>query len=113
MLVDVAHRFCIYPNAGQEGILNKAFGCCRFLWNRMLAEHNDVLARLKDDKDALYGYKYKAEKQCKQEFAFLKERNIKIIKSSTVGTTGSHVSEDRVRPVTTRAVVDERRILPL
>ncbi|MHA1682985.1 MAG: hypothetical protein ACTSUE_18745, partial [Promethearchaeota archaeon] len=41
------------------------------------------------------------------------ERNIKIIKSSTVGTTGSHAPGDRVRPVTTRAVIDERRILPL
>ncbi|MHA1997631.1 MAG: hypothetical protein ACTSU9_05890, partial [Promethearchaeota archaeon] len=41
------------------------------------------------------------------------EKNIKIIKSSTVGTTGSHASGDRVRPVTTRAVVDEGRIQAL
>ncbi|MHA1682403.1 MAG: zinc ribbon domain-containing protein, partial [Promethearchaeota archaeon] len=44
------------------------------------------------------------------------ERNIKII-TSTVGTTGSHASGDRVRPIVLRvtspareAVVDEGRI---
>jgi putative transposase len=39
----------------------------------MLAERNDVYARLKDDKDALHSHKYKTEKQYKQEFEFLKE----------------------------------------
>ena len=35
------------------------------------------------------------------------EKEIMIIKSSTAGTAGSYASEDRVRPVITRAVVDE------
>jgi len=35
------------------------------------------------------------------------ERNITIIKTSTVGTTGSHASGDRVRPAITGAVIDE------
>ncbi|MBD3187548.1 transposase, partial [Candidatus Bathyarchaeota archaeon] len=45
------------------------------------------------------------------------ERNVTIIKSSTVGTTGSHASGDRARPepldassTTGTAVVDEGRI---
>ncbi|MBD3186998.1 transposase, partial [Candidatus Bathyarchaeota archaeon] len=47
----------------------------------------------------------------------IEEPNIKIITSSTVGTTGSHASGDRVRPepldapsTTGTAVVDEGRI---
>jgi putative transposase len=41
---------------------------------------------------------------------FIEERNVKIIKSSTVGTTGSHASGDRVRRVNKTAVVAEGRI---
>jgi putative transposase len=41
----------------------------------------------------------------------LQERNVTIITTTTtVGTTGSHASGDRVRPVTSRAVVGEGRI---
>jgi putative transposase len=40
----------------------------------------------------------------------LHERHITIITTATVGTTGSHASGDRVRPVTPRAVVGEGRI---
>ncbi|MBY9005549.1 MAG: transposase, partial [Candidatus Lokiarchaeota archaeon] len=36
------------------------------------------------------------------------ERKLTIIKSSTAGTAGSYASGDRVRPVTTRAVINER-----
>ncbi|MFX0099013.1 MAG: RNA-guided endonuclease TnpB family protein [Candidatus Hodarchaeota archaeon] len=81
MLVDVAYRFRIYPNEVQEEILNKTFGCCRFLWNRMLAEHNNVYERLKDNKNALYTYKYKTEKQYKQEFGFLKVPDSKALQN--------------------------------
>ncbi|MBD3186406.1 helix-turn-helix domain-containing protein, partial [Candidatus Bathyarchaeota archaeon] len=40
--IDIAYKFRIYPNVAQEEMLNKTFGCCRFLWNQMLAEHDDV-----------------------------------------------------------------------
>jgi putative transposase len=44
----------------------------------------------------------------------LHERHITIITTTpTVGTTGSHVSGDRVRPITSRAVVGEGRIYRL
>jgi putative transposase len=79
--IDIAYKFRIYPNKGQEEILNKTFGCCRFLWNQMLAEHDDVYARLKDDKDALHDYKYKTEKQYKQAFEFLKEPDAKALQN--------------------------------
>lgn len=32
----------IYPTAEQEIALAKSFGCCRWLWNRFLAQHNET-----------------------------------------------------------------------
>ncbi len=79
--IDIAHKFRIYPNKEQEEILNKTFGSCRFLWNQMLAEKNNVYKQLKDDKDALHAYKYKTEKQYKEEFVFLKEPDAKALQN--------------------------------
>ncbi|MHA1680783.1 MAG: helix-turn-helix domain-containing protein [Promethearchaeota archaeon] len=80
-MIDVAYKVRIYPNAEQEEFLNKTFGCCRFLWNQMLAERNDVYRQLKDDKDSLKSYKYNTEKKYKQEFEFLKEPDAKALQN--------------------------------
>lgn len=61
-----ALRFRLYPNREQEGLMKKTFGCCRFIYNRMLA----------DQKEA-----YEKDKSCpkltpamyKGEFLWLKE----------------------------------------
>lgn len=29
----------LYPNAEQEELFQKTFGCCRYIWNRMLSDH--------------------------------------------------------------------------
>jgi len=79
--IDIAYKFRIYPNKGQEEILNKTFGCCRFLWNQMLSEHNDVYERLRNDKNALHSHTYKTEKQYKQEFDFLKDPDAKALQN--------------------------------
>lgn len=79
--INVVYKFRIYPNAGQEEIVSKTFGCCRFLWNQMLNERNDTYQRLKDDKESLYSYKYKTEKQYKQDFPFLKEVDAKALQN--------------------------------
>ena len=81
MKIDIAYKFRIYPNKGQEEILNKTFGCCRLLWNQMLADRNGVYKLLKDDKESLHSYKYKTEKQYKQEFDFLKEPDAKSLQN--------------------------------
>jgi putative transposase len=39
----------------------------------MLAERNQIYEELKNDKEKLYNYKYKTEKEWKEEFEFLKE----------------------------------------
>ena len=33
-----AYRYRIYPNKAQEELLQKTFGCARFIWNQMLAD---------------------------------------------------------------------------
>lgn len=41
--VDVlCYRFAALPSSEQAVQLNKTFGCCRYIWNRMLADHNDL-----------------------------------------------------------------------
>ena len=81
MKIDITYKFRIYPNKEQEEILNKTFGCCRFLWNQMLAERNRVHEQLKNDKESLHSYKYKTEKDYKQVFEFLKEPDAKALQN--------------------------------
>ena len=33
-----AYKFRIYPNSRQEVLMKKTFGCCRFVYNRMLSD---------------------------------------------------------------------------
>ena len=73
MLVSKSFKFRLYPNKAQAEAINKNIGCCRFIYNAMLAERKDAYEKFKDDKKALWEYKYKTEKQYKEEFEWLKE----------------------------------------
>ena len=68
-----AMKIRIYPNKKQSEFLSKNFGCCRFVYNKMLDERRKVYQLYKNDKEKLHDYKYKTEKQYKQEYDFLKE----------------------------------------
>ena len=68
-----ALKLRIYPNVQQTIQLNKTFGCSRFIYNTMLSERKDIYTKLKDKPRELYEYKYRTEKQLKEEFEFLKE----------------------------------------
>lgn len=37
-VINKGYKFRLYPNKGQEIYFQKCFGCCRFLWNNMLAD---------------------------------------------------------------------------
>ena len=73
MKFNKAYKFRLYPNNQQQYLLDKTFGCCRFIYNQMLAERINIYEHLKNDKESLYSYKYKTEKQFKEEFNWLKE----------------------------------------
>lgn len=68
-----AFKIRIYPNQEQKLGIDKTIGCCRFLYNQMLGERKQVWEDNKKDKEKIYGWKYKTEKQYKDEFEFLKE----------------------------------------
>ena len=53
----------IYPNKQQQELVNKTFGCCRFLHNQMLEERTKIYEKFKDDKEQLHSHKYRTEKQ--------------------------------------------------
>ncbi len=61
-----AYRFRIYPDREQEKLIHKTFGCCRFVYNRMLSERKEIYE--KTGKTArLTPARYK------KEFSWLKE----------------------------------------
>lgn len=73
MIQHKTYKFRLYPNKTQQQQLAKNFGCVRFIYNQMLAERIEVYKNLKDSPEALKSYKYKTEKQYKEEYEFLKE----------------------------------------
>ena len=73
MLISKGYKYRIYPTKQQEDLINKTFGCCRFIYNQMLSERIGVYEQFKDDKNQLYTYIYKTEKQFKEEYDWLKE----------------------------------------
>ncbi|MDX5641488.1 hypothetical protein D1N67_19315, partial [Clostridioides difficile] len=35
-VVEKAYKFRMYPNKKQQELINKTFGCCRFVYNKYL-----------------------------------------------------------------------------
>ena len=48
---NIAYRYRAYPDEAQEILLQKTFGCARFIWNQMLA---DIKAYYEKEKKQLY-----------------------------------------------------------
>jgi putative transposase len=79
-----AFRIKLYPNKKQEEYFNQTFGSVRFIFNQILNEKITIYEKLKNDKDALYSYKYKTEKEYKKEFTFLKDISSYAIQQSRI-----------------------------
>ena len=60
------YSFRAYPTADQQILIGKTFGCCRFLWNQMLA---DRIAEYKKSGTSLHN----TPAPYKKTFSFLKE----------------------------------------
>ena len=62
--MEKAYKFRIYPNRQQEELINKTFGCCRFIYNRYLAKRIELYENNKET----YSYK-----QCSSDLTSLKK----------------------------------------
>ncbi|MDN9206047.1 IS200/IS605 family element transposase accessory protein TnpB [Clostridioides difficile] len=62
--VKKAYKFRMYPNKKQQELINKTFGCCRFVYNKYLAKRIDVY---KNDKETF------TYKQCSSDLTNLKK----------------------------------------
>lgn len=63
---NMAYKYRVYPTEEQELLFAKTFGCCRKVWNLMLA---DKIAWYKEHKESLYV----TPAQYKKEYPYLKE----------------------------------------
>lgn len=68
-----AYRYRIYPTREQEILINKTFGCVRFVYNKMLAERKEIYEIHKDNKELLKQQKLPTPAKYKSEFPWLKE----------------------------------------
>ena len=65
-MANIAYKYRLYPNAEQQVLFAKTFGCCRKIWNLMLADRNEAYQKDKtfiEPKPASY----------KKDYPFLKE----------------------------------------
>jgi len=68
-----AFKYRLYPNIEQEILLQKTFGCVRFIYNQMLANRIAIYEQYKDNKEALKQQKYALPADYKKEYPWLKE----------------------------------------
>ena len=68
-----AYNFRMYPNKEQKELLNKTFGCVRFVYNRMLAERKEIYELYQDNKEELKKHKASTPAMYKTEFEWLRE----------------------------------------
>lgn len=68
-----AYKYRLYPNPEQTILIQKTFGCVRFLYNQMLADRKAVYMQYKEDKAVLKQQKYFLPAHYKKEYEWLKE----------------------------------------
>jgi len=73
MVKHKAYKFRLYPNAEQAVYFAKAFGCVRFIYNRMLANRIDLYQQYGSDKEELKAHKPRTYSDYKKEFVWLYE----------------------------------------
>ncbi len=80
MLVNKAYKFRLYPNKEQEILINKTFGCSRFVFNHFLAKWDDTYKAT--GKGLTYNSCSSQLTQLKKELVWLKEVDSIAIQSS-------------------------------
>ena len=90
-MVNFSYKFRIYPNKTQQILLNKMFGCSRFVWNHFLnVEKNHYLSnqeKVEEERTKNYlSYANNSESLTKlkkeEAFGFLNDVNSQALQSS-------------------------------
>ncbi|HZJ82446.1 MAG TPA: RNA-guided endonuclease TnpB family protein [Clostridia bacterium] len=66
-------KYRIYPTPEQTILINKTFGCVRFIYNKMLADRISIYGQYKDDKETLKKQKHPQPAHYKLEYPWLRE----------------------------------------
>lgn len=45
--MEYSYKFRIYPNTKQENLIQRTFGCCRFVFNHFLAEKTEQYKQIR------------------------------------------------------------------
>ena len=88
MLINKAYKFRIYPNKEQEILINKTFGCSRFVFNHFLAKWDNTYKET--GKGLTYNSCSKQLTQLKKEFVWLKEVDSVALQSSLKNLADSY-----------------------
>ena len=92
MIINKSFKFRLYPTKEQEILIIKNIGCSRFIYNSMLAERKQAYEELKDNKDKLWQYKYKTEKQYKEENEWLKEAESSSLQQARIDLSNAYMN---------------------
>jgi len=68
-----AYQYRIYPTGEQKILIDKTFGCVRFVYNQMLANRKAIYEQYKDDREALKQQRYLLPADFKKDYTWLKE----------------------------------------
>lgn len=77
-----AYKYRIYPNKVQEEVLEKMFGCCRFVYNQTLAYRKEKYEKDKKSMSRTDCNNY-CNRQLKEEYEWLKEVDMSKMQSRT------------------------------
>ena len=68
-----AYIYRIYPNTEQTILINKTFGCVRYIYNQMLAIRKAIYEQYKENKQVTKQQRYSTPADYKKENEWLKE----------------------------------------
>ena len=90
MKYNLAFKYRIYPNKEQELLINKTFGCVRFVYNTILYTANKIYEETGKNK-IVTPASLKSENQCGIEYKRCWKRNVEILGNKK---TGQGLSEE-------------------
>lgn len=80
--VEYSYKFRIYPNSKQENLIQRTFGCCRFVFNHFLAYRKELYETTKETANYYACANSLTALKKQEETAWLKEADATALQSS-------------------------------